>query len=396
MSPLVQRLATLLAILVFGAGSLACAHPQQVPAGALTVTREAPPEGAPEEAKTVRVEYALRNDAIDRDFTKSFKDGFSKKGLKVDQKIDARAHFDVKDAKIVGTITYVKKGMGHYSILSAELEAVGHYDADVQVDVDVQAKGDTSKADASDWSGTSVGGKPFALAKNVMPTNIPVAGPLFLHVHFDLTAACALEVQGQMHATAGVGIRGDVHLAAKYKKDGFVGEGGKKSRFKFEHSAPNFELAPRPYLTVTGKQQRLHGKCSLQPTAVLLLEHSVGAKLSVEPFLELDAQRASSRAPWKLDAQAGVSVHAATDIEVFGRQMAKPLEFELAKIMLTKPGDDLGVTPPPVVPPGPLGPAARESEAPAMVASNLMVPMKAVPLAAKSRPSFSLPWKRKR
>jgi hypothetical protein len=389
MSPLFQRLATLGAVLFFGAGSVACAHPQQVPGGTLTVSRPAaPPEGAPDEAKTVRVEYALRNDAIDRDFTKSFKDGFSKKGLKVDEKIDARAHFDVKDAKIVGTVTYVKKGMGHYSILSAELEAIGHYDADVQLDVDVQAKGDTTKANEGDWAGTSVGGKPFELAKNIMPTNIPVAGPLFLHVHFDLTAACALEVEGQMHATAGVGVRGDVHLSAKYKKDGFVREDGKKSRFQFDHSAPNFELAPRPYLTVTGKQQRLHGKCSLQPTAVLLLEHSVGAKLSVEPFLELDAQRASNRAPWKLDAQAGVSVHAATDLEVFGRQIGKPLEFELAKIMLTKPGDDLGV-PPPAAPP-------KESAPPAVLASNMMLPMKAVPLSAKTRPSFSLPWKKKR
>ena len=390
MSHLLQRAATLLAILFFGAGSIACAHPQQMPAGTLTVTREAAPEGSPEEAKTVRVEYALRNDAIDRDFTKSFKDGFSKKGLKVDETIDARAHFDVKDAKIVGTVTYVKKGMGHYSILSAELEAVGHYDADVQVDVDVQAKGDTTKANEADWAATSTGGKPFSLAKNIMPTNIPVAGPLFLHVHFDLTAACAMEVEGQMHATAGMGVRGDVHLSAKYKKDGFVREDGKKSKFIFEHSAPNFELAPKPYLTVTGKQQRLHGKCSLQPTAVLLIEHSVGAKLSVEPFLELDAQRASSRAPWKLGAQAGVSVHAATDIEVFGRQMAKPLEFELAKIMLTKPGDEMGEAPPR------LETAPQSEKAPAALASNFSVPMKTVPLAAKMKPAFSLPWKKKR
>ena len=391
MSHILQRLATLAAILVFGVGSMACAHPQQMPAGTLTVTREAPsPEGSPEEAKTVRVEYALRNDAIDRDFVKSFKDGFTKKGLKVDQKIDARAHFDVKDAKIIGTVTYVKKGMGHYSIISAELEAVGHYDADVQVDVDVQAKGDTTKAEPGDWSATSVGGKPFELAKNVMPTNIPVAGPLFLHVHFDLHAACALQVEGQMHATAGVGIKGDVHLSAKYKKDGFVREDGKKSKFQFEHSAPNFELAPKPYLTVTGKQQHLHGKCSLQPTAVLLLEHSVGAKLSIEPFLELDAQRASSRAPWKLGAQAGVSVHAATDIEVFGRQMAKPLEFELAKIMLTKPGDEMGEAPPR------LESKPQSEKAPGALASNFSVPMKTVPLAAKMKPAFSLPWKKKR
>lgn len=385
MPALVQRLATWIAVVVLGLGSVACAHPQQAPLGTLAVSRDVPPPSdAPEQAKTVRVEYALRNDAIDRDFTRSFKDGFARKGLKVDEQIDARAHFDVQDAKIVGTVTYIKTKLG-YSILNAELEAIGHYDADVQIDVDVKAKGDSTKATADDWAGTSVGGKPFELARNIMPTNIPVAGPLFLHVHFDLTAACALEVEGQLHATAGVGVSGDVRLAAQYKKDGYVKEDGKKSRFKFDHSAPNFAPAPAPYLTVTGKQQHLKGRCSLQPTAVLLLEHSVGAKLSVEPFLELSADRASARAPWKLAAQAGVSVHAATDIELFGRPLGKPLEFELARVMLTKPGDEL--RPPPSIP------SSRAAAPPAELAMNLLTPVKAVPLASKSR--FSLPWKKK-
>ena len=102
-----------------------------------------------------------------------------------------------------------------------------------------------------------------------------------------------MQVEGQMHATTGVGISGDVRLAAKYKKAGFDTPDGKKPKFQFESKAPSFELAPRPYLKVEGKQQRLKGRCSLQPTAVLLLEHSVGAKLSVEPYVELEAASAS-------------------------------------------------------------------------------------------------------
>jgi hypothetical protein len=190
--------------------------------------------------------------------------------------------------------------------------------------------------------------------KNVMPTNIPIAGPLFLHAHFDLSAACDMQVEGQVHATTGVGIRGDVRLAARYKKAGFEGADGKTSKFKFEAGTPNFELAPKPYLTVEGKQQRLKGRCSLQPTAVLLLEHSIGAKLSVEPFVELEAKRVSSRDKWQLDAQAGVSVHAATDIEIFGRQVRKPKEFTLFEVALTHPGDEMGSPPRiagPAVPP---------------------------------------------
>jgi len=330
--------------------SVACAHNAQphTPMGHLTVTRPENPEDAPEEAKTVQVEYTFDRDVVNKDFDKTFDDGFEKKGLKVKETLKTHAHFDVKDAKITGTVTYVKKGMGHYSIVEADLVATGHYDADVQVDLDVAVKGDTKKADG-EWNKTLLGGKPVPLVKNVMPTNIPIAGPLFLHAHFDLSAACEVQVEGQMHATTGVGVRGDVRLAAKYKKAGFEkddGHGGtKKSKFDFEAKAPNFELAPKPYLDVQGKNQHVHGRCSIQPTAVLLLEHSVGAKLAVEPFVELDASRPTSRDRWKLDAQAGVSVHAATDIEILGRHIGHPKEHTLFEIALTKPGDEMGPAP---------------------------------------------------
>ena len=230
-------------------------------------------------------------------------------------------------------------------------------------------KGDSRNAKEGDWDKTLIGGKPVPLVKNVMPTNIPIAGPLFLHAHFDLSAACDMQVEGQMHATTGVGISGDVRLAAKYKKAGFdvSRPDGKKPKFQFESKAPNFELSPRPYLKVEGKQQRIKGRCSLQPTAVLLLEHSVGAKLSVEPYVELDAKRASARDKWTLDAQAGVSVNAATDIEIFGRQVRKAKEYALFDVALTKPGDEMG-TPPrivgPAVPPK-TGRAAKKSRSPA-------------------------------
>lgn len=414
--------------------SVACGHhgggpDAKAPMGHLEVKQLESPDDAPEAAKTVQVAYVFDRDIANKDFDKSFKDGFEKKGVRVDSEVNAHAHFDVKNAKITGTVTYVKKKMGRFSIIEANLVAEGHYDADVQVDVDVKVKGDTKKAEDKDWEGTAVGGKPFTIVKNVMPTNIPIAGPLFLHAHFDLTAACELGVEGRMHATTGVGIRGDVRLAARYKKAGFdkatqdapaapaapagisgsplvaaavpapapapsadsaadddadaasegsaptegsaapapaasaaapapaapqdnaaaSNDGGKKkkkSKFQFEAKAPNFELAPKPYLKVEGKQQSLKGKCSLQPTAVLLLEHSIGAKLSVEPWVELDASRPSSKSPWKLDAQAGVSVNAATDIEIFGRQLKKPKEYTLYEVALTKPGDALGAPPP--------------------------------------------------
>jgi hypothetical protein len=300
------------------------------------------PDDAPDEAKTVEVSYIFDRDVVNKDFEKTFKDGFDKKGVRVDEELSARAHFGVNNAKITGTVTYVKKRMGRFSIIEANLVAEAHYDADVQLDLDVKVKGDTKKATEKDWDGTALGGKPFTLVKNVMPTNIPIAGPLFLHAHFDLTAACDLGVEGQMHASTGVGIKGDVHLAAKYKKAGFEKEDGKKSRFAFEAKTPNFELAPRPYLKFEGKQQSVKGKCSLQPTAVLLLEHSVGAKLMVEPWIELEASRSSTRSPWRMDAQAGVSVNAATDIELFGRQIRKPKEFTLFEVALTKKGDPMG------------------------------------------------------
>lgn len=258
------------------------------------------PEDAPDEAKTVQVSYIFDRDLVNKDFSKSITDGFEKKGVKVDEKLDARAHFMVSNAKITGTVTYVKKGMGRYSILDADLVAEAHYDADVQVDLDVKVKGDSKKVTEKDLDGTALGGKPYPIVTNVMPTNIPIAGPLFLHAHFDLNAACDLNVQGQMHATAGVGIKGDVRLAARYKKTGFMTvdpndeNEQKKSKFKFEAKAPNFELSPKPYLKVEGKQQQIKGSCSVQPTAVLLLEKTIGASLVVEPWLELEAKRASS------------------------------------------------------------------------------------------------------
>jgi hypothetical protein len=80
----------------------------------------------------------------------------------------------------------------------------------------------------------------------------------------------------------------------------------------------------------------------------------VGAKLSVEPYVELEAKRASSHDKWTLDAQAGVSVSAATDIEIFGRQVRKAKEYALFDVALTKPGDEMGSAPRiagPAVPP---------------------------------------------
>jgi len=324
-------------------GGPGAAAPKQ-PMGQLTVTRPESPEDAPDGAKTIQVEYAFKRDLLNKDFDKTFEDGFQKKGLDVKGSLTAHSHFDVKDAKITGTVTYLKKGL-HYSIVQADLVAEAHYDADVQVDLDVQVKGDTKKAKDDDWDGTVLGGKPVPIVKNIMPTNIPIVGPLFLHAHFDLSAACDVQIEGNLHATTGVGVAGDVRLGAHYKKEGFETPDGKKKKFTFEAKAPNFELAPRPYLKVDGKQQKVKGRCSLQPTAVLLLENMVGAKLSVEPYVELEAKRASLRDKWQLDAQAGIEVTAATNVQIFGRQLRKPKEYTLFDISLTKKGDELGVAP---------------------------------------------------
>lgn len=362
------------------------AAPKQ-PMGHVEVAHLESPDDAPEEAKTVQVAYVFDRDIVNRELRKSFSDGFEKKGLKVDERLDARAHFQVSEAKITGTVTYVKKGMGRYSILAADLEADAHYDADVQVDLDVRVKGDTRNAKEGDWKGTALGGKPYPIVQNVMPTKIPIAGPLFLHAHFDLNAACEVNVEGQMHATTGVGVKGDVHLAAKYKKGGFEAaeEGGKKKKFKFEAKAPGFELSPKPYLRVEGRQQRIKGWCSLQPTAVLLLENMVGARLVVEPWVELEASRPSSRAPWQLGAEAGVTVSAAPDVRVFGRKLGKPKEFELFEMSLFKAGSaaELGPAPPALAPaPEPREVVASRAPAPPGKARSNRAPRVSPPSVA--------------
>lgn len=375
--------AKLACVVGFATATVACGHggmqnpnaPGAGPnGGGLKVSRLQSPEDAPEHAKTIQVEYAFKKDLINKDFEKTFKDGFDKKGVKVDETVVAKTHFDVKEAKITGTVTYVKKGFAHYSIVEADLVATGHYDADVQIDLDVNASGDTTKA-KDELGKTILGGKPIPLIKNVAPTNIPIAGPLFLHAHFDLSAACEFGAEGNMHATTGVGISGDVRLAAKYKKAGIDKGDGKKHKFAFEAKTPNFELAPKPYLNVEGKQQKVHGKCSLQPTAVLLMEKMIGAKLSVEPYVEVDAQRPNAKAKWQIDAQAGVEVSAATDMQFFGRQIGKPKEFKLYEVALFKKGDALSAPP-----------AARKPGAPSEIDNSPTPPPAEMAVASNDKP----------
>src|SRR6188472_2895579 len=132
------------AIAALALGSVGCTHGGQAhpKMGHVEVNHLDSPDDAPEEAKTVQVAYVFDRDLVNKDFTKTFKDGFEKKGLRVDEELAARAHFDVKGAKISGTVTYVKKKLGRFSIIEADLVAEGHYDADVQVDLDVKVKGD--------------------------------------------------------------------------------------------------------------------------------------------------------------------------------------------------------------------------------------------------------------
>lgn len=352
--------------------SVACgAHSVVQPQAPVTIAASPAPAAADaEETKTVTIDYTFERDAVARDFAKTFDDGFERKGLKVEQSLTAHAHFDVKDAKISGTVTYARKTTGEYVILEADLVTSGHYDADVQVDLDVRAKGDARKATGPDWEKALLGGRPVTLARNVMQANIPIAGPLSLHAHFDLSAACDVQVEGPMHATTGVGISADVRLGAKYRRDGNGGTAGTRPTLLFDAKAPSFELAPKPYLKVDGKQQHMKGHCSLKPTAVLDIDPSFGAKLSVEPYVDLDAKRANAREKWALDAQAGVSVSASSDIALLDRKERKQNEYALLDAKLTKSGDEMGAPPRSI---GPMGPMKTSRAGKVEVASVLDV-----------------------
>ena len=338
----------ILAVAAIGCGGGGAQQVAKQPLGHVEVKNLESPDDAPEEAKTIQVSYVFDRDLLNKEFKKSFAGGFDKKGVKVEEQLDARAHFEVSGAKITGTVTYVKKGRS-YSILDADLVAEAHYDADVQIDFDVKVKGDTKKANDGDWNNSALHGKPYPLVKNLMPANIPIAGPLFLHAHFDLNAACEIGVEGQMHATAGVGIKGDARLAARYKKTGFEDAAhpdAKKKKLTFEAKAPNFELSPKPYLQVEGRQQSIKGWCSLQPTAVLLVDGVLGASMVVEPWIEMEAKRSSTRQPWNLGAEAGFTVSAAPELRIFGRKIGKRHEFELMEVTLAKmSGGDLASGP---------------------------------------------------
>ena len=306
---------------------------------------------AADETKTVTVDYAFDRDAVTRDFDKTFDDGFEKKGLKVDQTLTAHAHFDVKDAKITGTVTYVKKSTGEYAILEADLVTSGHYDADVQVDLDVRAKGDARKATGAEWEKALLGGRPVPLAKNVMPANIPIAGrsrSTRTSISAPLRDA-GRRSDARDHRRRHLGRRSPRREVQAGRRDG---PDGKKPSLQFEAKAPGFELAPKPYLKVDGKQQHMKGHCSLKPTAVLDIDPSFGAKLSVEPYVDLDAKRASARDKWTLDAQAGVSMSAASDVALIDRKERKQNEYALLDAKLTKAGDEMGA------PPRNVGPAA--------------------------------------
>ncbi len=372
-----------LAVAALALSSVACgAHsvaPPQAPVSAPSMAAPSPAEVA-EETKTVSIDYTFDRDTATRDFDKTFDDGFEKKGLKVDQSLRAHAHFDVKDAKITGTVTTMKKSNGEYVIVAADLVTSGHYDADVQVDLDVRTKGDARKATGAEWEKALLGGRPVPLARNVMAANIPIVGPLSLHAHFDLSAACEMQVEGPMHATTGVGISGDVHLGAKYRREGAEGVDGKKPSLLFEAKAPSFELTPKPYLKVDGKQQHMKGHCSLKPTAVLDIAPSFGAKFVVEPYVDADAKRATARDKWVLDAQAGVSMSAASDVVLVDRKERKQNEYALFDAKLSKSGDEMGA-PSHVV--GPAAPPKTGRAAKVEVASVLDAGLGATSAAAQ-------------
>ena len=295
------------------------------------------------EPTTLSIDKELDQDVIDKNFSKTIAESFSGAGLTVTSTATAKVHFDFKDPRIVGSVTYGRgKRHGGFTLLRAELAASGHYDASAEIDLDVKGEGDWSKMadNQTAWAAHSLGGRPFAIVKSMMSTTIPIAGPLFVHAHVELSASCALHLHGDVQARAAVGVAGEVDLSAKYDRSGFVdAKTGKSSYFQFAAGAPNFHLSPAPKFEITAAEGSLKGRCALQPTIVILVENAVGGKLVIEPYIDVAATAAPSDTgdtTWAASGQAGIEGHGTTRVEVFGYQLFTPREFALFDVKLQK------------------------------------------------------------
>jgi hypothetical protein len=146
-----------------------------------------------------------------------------------------------------------------------------------------------------------------------------------VHTHVDLAVACAVtDIDGHLGPTTGTGFEGDVGFKIGYRRDHFPEN---DSRFRFSIVPPNFQTHHTP-LTFTSRPARVKGRCGLQPSIVVLLERSIGAKVTVEPYVDLEA-RLSRTSGVEFDQVFGVQGYGETQVELFGHQLLRPYEFPL-------------------------------------------------------------------
>jgi hypothetical protein len=277
--------------------------------------------------KTIPIDKPLPV-GFDKDFERTFSHTFRQRVGAVEATVRAKIHFDVTGAKLQGSVVV---GERHHrpTILTANLNAHAQYSASVEVDLEVRGRTEVLRHDPEDLEESPLGGASMDVLKNFLPLNIPLSGPLFLHTHFDVGLACAIEeIEGHARISAGSGVEGGVDLKLRYDREHFRSEGPEApTRFHFDTSAPGFTIKRTP-TRFSGVAGHMKASCALQPTLVVLMEHAVGAKLIVAPYVELGAKR-DPQTGWSFSTGAGVEGYAQTDVELFGHALLKPKEFPL-------------------------------------------------------------------
>jgi hypothetical protein len=282
----------------------------------------------------IRVQHDFQ--PINLELSKEFRDAFSERGYGVTSKLTPTVKFSLTRATISGQVTPGRSEHRRPTILSAELATSAHYSASFELALDVDGMGNVanlSQHDREDWEEKMIGGKPIVLASNLVPMDIPIGGPLFVHTHVDVAVGCAVtEISGHIGAKTGAGFEGDVGFKIGYRRDHFPEN---DSRFKFTAVPPNFQTHHTP-LTFTTQPARVKGRCSLMPSITVLLERSIGAKIFVEPYVDLDATLNRSNG-FDVSRVYGVEGHAETDVQLFGHRVLRPFEFKLFDRRLSSP-----------------------------------------------------------
>jgi hypothetical protein len=274
----------------------------------------------------VRVEHDFA--PIELVLTKDFDDVFRERGYGVTSKLTPTVRFSLTGAKLVGQVTPGRTEHRRPTVLSADVATSAHYSASFDVALEVDGIGNVanlSEDDREDWEEKIIGGKPLVLAKDLLPADIPIAGPLFVHTHIDLAVACAVtEIDGHLGARTGAGFEGDIGFNIGYRRDHFPDN---DSRFRFSTVPPNFQTQHTPF-TLTTQPARVKGRCGLQPSITVLFERSIGAKVTVEPYVEIEATLSGANG-LQIGQRYGVEGYAETDVQLLGHRLLRPFEFPL-------------------------------------------------------------------